>query len=61
MMNKPYAMHPLGPAYQPQEHKLFLGLEHLRHLNEALTAQREEPARIERADFIVEPIASSPS
>lgn len=56
MMNKPYAMYPLGTDYQPQEHKLFLGLEHLRQLNEALTAQGENPAHIERPDFIVEPI-----
>jgi len=27
-------------------------------LNEALTAQGEKPARIERADFIVEPVES---
>ncbi|WP_374583041.1 MBL fold metallo-hydrolase [Pseudoduganella sp.] len=60
MMNKPYAMYPLGTAYQPQEHKLFLGLEHLRQLNEALSAQGDEPARIERADFIIEPITSFP-
>ncbi|WP_051293454.1 MBL fold metallo-hydrolase [Pseudoduganella violaceinigra] len=57
MMSKPYDMYPLDTAYQPQEHKLFLGLEHLRQLNDALTAQGEKPARIERADFIVEPYA----
>lgn len=56
MMNKPYEMYPLDTAYQPQEHKLFLGPDHLRQLNEALTAQGEKPARIERADFIVEPV-----
>jgi len=56
MMNKPNVMYELGTDYQPQEHKLFLGLEHLRQLNEALAAQGEEPARIERADFIVEPV-----
>jgi len=56
MMNKPNAMYELGTDYQPQEHRLFLGLEHLRQLNEALTAQGEKPAHIERADFIVEPI-----
>jgi glyoxylase-like metal-dependent hydrolase (beta-lactamase superfamily II) len=61
MTNKPYEMYPLGTAYQPQEHKLFLGLEHLRQLNEALTAQGDKPARIERADFIVEPVAPSAS
>jgi len=56
MKNKPHEMYPLDTDYQPQEHKLFLGMEHLRQLNEALTAQGEKPARIERADFIVEPI-----
>jgi glyoxylase-like metal-dependent hydrolase (beta-lactamase superfamily II) len=56
MMNKPYNMYPLDTAYQPQEHSLFLGLEHLRQLNEALTAQGDKPARIERADFVVEPV-----
>lgn len=55
MMNKPYAMYPLGTDYQPHEHKLFLGPEHLRQLNDALTAQGETPGRIERAEFIVEP------
>jgi glyoxylase-like metal-dependent hydrolase (beta-lactamase superfamily II) len=57
MMNMPYEMYPLDTEYQPQEHRLFLGLEHLRQLNDALAAQGEKPARIERADFIVEPIA----
>jgi len=56
MINKPYAMYELGTDYQPQEHKLFLGLEHLRQLHEALTAQGADPKRIERADFIVEPV-----
>lgn len=58
MTNKPYAMYPLDTAFQPQEHKLFLGLEHLRQLNQALSAQGEKPARFERADFIVEPVES---
>ncbi len=56
MMSKAHAMYPLDTPYQPQEHRLFLGMEHLRELNDALATQGESPARIERADFIVEPV-----
>jgi glyoxylase-like metal-dependent hydrolase (beta-lactamase superfamily II) len=57
MTDQPYTMYPLDTPYQPHEHKLFLGLTHLRQLHEALSAQGDTPARIERADFIVEPVA----
>lgn len=57
MSRTPGKMYPLGSLYQPEEHALFLRTRQLQELNDALTAQGDKPARIERSDFIVTPVA----
>lgn len=56
MTRRPGRMYPLGTLYQPEEHALLLGAEQLGVLHKALAAH-ERPARIDRPDFIVEPVA----
>ena len=57
MSRTPGKMYPLGSLFQPAEHALFLRTRQLQELNDALTAQGDQPARIERSDFIVTPVA----
>jgi glyoxylase-like metal-dependent hydrolase (beta-lactamase superfamily II) len=57
MSRAPGKMYPLGSPFQPEEHALFLRTRQLQELYDALTAQGDKPARLERGDFIVTPVA----
>ncbi|UGQ46945.1 MBL fold metallo-hydrolase [Massilia endophytica] len=57
MSRQPGKMYALGSPYQPEEHVLLLDTAQLNELHDALGAQGDKPARIERRDFIVEPVS----
>jgi glyoxylase-like metal-dependent hydrolase (beta-lactamase superfamily II) len=49
-------LYPLGTTYQPDEHVLQLGPEHIEELHEVCEALGDTPRTEVRADFIVQPV-----
>jgi hydroxyacylglutathione hydrolase len=49
--------YPLGTTYQPEEHALQLGPEHVEELHEVCVALGDVPRVEVRADFIVQPVS----
>ncbi len=56
MSREPGRLYPLGSTYQPEEHVLQLGAEHLFELHEVCEAMGGAPRTAVRADFVVEPV-----
>jgi glyoxylase-like metal-dependent hydrolase (beta-lactamase superfamily II) len=60
MTRRPGEMYALGTRYQPEEHLLPLGPQHLRELVAAVRAIGEQPRRDVHDAFILEPAAAPP-
>jgi glyoxylase-like metal-dependent hydrolase (beta-lactamase superfamily II) len=60
MRRTPGEWYPLGTTWQPEEHVLQLGREHIEELHEVCESLGDIPRRAVRADFVVEPVWNSP-
>jgi glyoxylase-like metal-dependent hydrolase (beta-lactamase superfamily II) len=56
MRSTPEEWYPLGTTWQPEEHVLQLGKEHVEELHEVCESLGDTPSRVVRADFVVEPV-----
>lgn len=61
MRRTPGEWYPLGATYQPEEHVLQLGAEHVQELHEVCESLGDTPRRVVRADFVVEPVWNPPA
>jgi|SRR5579872_2807407 len=52
----PFIDYPIGSFYQPDEHVLQLGVDHLRALDAALQKMGDQPVRLALADFTIWPM-----
>jgi glyoxylase-like metal-dependent hydrolase (beta-lactamase superfamily II) len=55
MSRKAGELYPLGTTYQPDEHPLELGPEHLEELHAVCEEIGDEPRRVVRGEFVVQP------
>jgi hydroxyacylglutathione hydrolase len=60
MRRAPGEWYPLGATYQPEEHVLQLGPEHVEELHAVCESLGDTPRTAVRADFVVEPVGNSP-
>jgi glyoxylase-like metal-dependent hydrolase (beta-lactamase superfamily II) len=59
MRRTPGEWYPLGTTWQPEEHVLQLGPEHVEELHAVCESLGDSPRRVVRADFVVEPVGES--